>query len=107
MSAVDDTPTQFRGNLTAVAEELTLTDREVIGEIPAELDGRYVRNGPNPITAEDDRYLMTYVFDAESHTSECAIFDASTMSSDPVAAVKLPRVPLGFHGNWVPSTQSD
>ena len=57
--------------------------------------------------AEDDGYLMTYVFDAESNTSEFAIFDASTMSSDPVAAVKLPRVPLGFHGNWVPSTQSD
>ena len=32
MSAVDDTPTQFRGNLTPVTEELTLTDLEVIDQ---------------------------------------------------------------------------
>lgn len=57
--------------------------------------------------AEDDGYLMTYVFDAESDKSEFTIFDASTMSDDPVAVVKLPRVPLGFHGNWVPSTLAD
>ena len=30
-----------------------VTDLEVSGTIPAHLDGRYVRNGPNPITAPD------------------------------------------------------
>lgn len=29
-------------------QELTLTELEVTGEIPDELDGRYLRNGPNP-----------------------------------------------------------
>ena len=31
-----------------IAEKLTLTDLVVEGIIPAELDGRYVRIGPNP-----------------------------------------------------------
>jgi carotenoid cleavage dioxygenase len=33
---------------TPMREELTLTDLRVTGTIPAELNGRYVRNGPNP-----------------------------------------------------------
>ena len=56
---------------------------------------------------EDDGYLMTYVYDANTDTSEFAIFDAATMSNEPVATVQLPRVPFGFHGNWVPSTLTD
>lgn len=41
------------GNFAPVAAELTETDLEVIGEIPVELSGRYVRNGPNPIGGVD------------------------------------------------------
>jgi carotenoid cleavage dioxygenase len=57
--------------------------------------------------AEDDGYLMTYVYDASSDTSDLVIMDAATMSNDPVATVRLPRVPFGFHGNWVPSSVAD
>src|SRR3990167_1352032 len=38
----------MRGVHTPMAEELTLHDLSVTGTIPAELDGRYVRIGPNP-----------------------------------------------------------
>jgi carotenoid cleavage dioxygenase len=54
-------------------------------------------------TSEDDGYLMTYVYDVSSDTSEYVIFDAKTMSADPIATVQLPRVPFGFHGSWVPA----
>ncbi len=57
--------------------------------------------------AEDDGYLMTYVYDGASNESEFVIFDASTMSDEPVARVHLPRVPFGFHGNWVPASVAD
>ena len=30
-------------------EEITAVDLPVTGTIPAELDGRFLRNGPNPI----------------------------------------------------------
>jgi carotenoid cleavage dioxygenase len=56
---------------------------------------------------EDDGYLMTFVYDAESDASEFAIFDAATMSNEPVATVELPRIPFGFHGNWVPAAVAD
>ncbi len=42
------TPSHLRGNGRPVTEELTLTDLEVKGIIPPELDGRYLRNGANP-----------------------------------------------------------
>ena len=58
-------------------------------------------------SAEDDGYLMTYVFDASTNSSEFVVVDASTMSSEMVATVHLPRVPFGFHGNWIPSSVAD
>ena len=40
-------------NYAPVAEEVTALDLPVIGTLPASLNGRYLRNGPNPITAPD------------------------------------------------------
>jgi carotenoid cleavage dioxygenase len=58
-------------------------------------------------TAEDDGYLMTYVFDANKNASELVILDAQDMSRPALARVHLPvRVPYGFHGNWVPDTMT-
>ena len=57
--------------------------------------------------AEDDGYLMTYVYDAASNESDFVIFDAASMSAEPIATVHLPRVPFGFHGNWVAATVAD
>src|SRR5437867_673072 len=41
------------GNMAPVAEETTAFDLPVIGQLPAELDGRYLRNGPNPVGRPD------------------------------------------------------
>ena len=46
--AVSDVPVFMQGNGAPVLEERTLTDLEVTGSLPPELDGRYVRNGGNP-----------------------------------------------------------
>jgi carotenoid cleavage dioxygenase len=51
MTALDESiPTFLRGNGRPVTEERTLFDLPVTGTLPAELDGRYVRNGANPFT---------------------------------------------------------
>lgn len=42
----------LQGNFAPVDTEVTAFDLEVIGQIPAELEGRYLRNGPNPVTVE-------------------------------------------------------
>ena len=39
----------LEGNLAPVTEEVTAFDLEVTGTLPADLDGRYLRNGPNPL----------------------------------------------------------
>ena len=36
------------GNLAPVTEEVTETNLRVTGTLPRQLDGCYVRNGPNP-----------------------------------------------------------
>ncbi|MDH3641369.1 MAG: carotenoid oxygenase family protein [Gammaproteobacteria bacterium] len=56
---------------------------------------------------EDDGYLMTYVYDAQSDSSSLVIMDAATMDNTPVASVELPRVPSGFHGSWIPVSVAD
>lgn len=51
MTAVEgEIPVHLRGNGRPVTDERTITDLRVTGRIPAELDGRYVRNGANPFT---------------------------------------------------------
>ena len=43
----------LRGNMAPVDRELTEFDLRVSGQLPPELDGVYVRNGPNPVTPPD------------------------------------------------------
>ena len=44
---VHDIPA-LSGNNAPVHDELVLDNLPVIGELPADLNGLYVRNGPNP-----------------------------------------------------------
>lgn len=90
----------------------------------------FVRNGPNPqfpplgnyhwffggcegifvprpdATGEDDGWLVTYVHDAASGTSELVVVNTRDFRAPPVARVLLPvRVPYGFHGAWISSAE--
>jgi carotenoid cleavage dioxygenase len=87
--------------------DLETGDRSSVGVGAGRLPGESSFVPREGATDEDDGYLMTYVFDANTESSEFTIFDAGSMSDEPIAAVKLPRVPFGFHGNWVPSTTAD
>jgi carotenoid cleavage dioxygenase len=53
-------------------------------------------------TSEDDGWLMGYVYDATTDTSDLVVLDALDVAGAPVATVHLPRrVPFGFHGSWI------
>lgn len=53
--------------------------------------------------AEDDGWLLTYVMNNNTKTSDFVILDAKDILAEPVAVVKLPwLLPFGFHSNWVP-----
>jgi len=47
VSKYQDNPA-LAGNFAPVADEVTIADLAVRGELPAHLDGLFVRNGPNP-----------------------------------------------------------
>ena len=49
-TVTDTTPAHLRGNGRPLTAERTISELNVTGSIPSELDGRYVRTGPNPIT---------------------------------------------------------
>lgn len=52
---------------TPMAEEVTLSALRVEGEIPAQLDGRYLRIGPNPVTPPDPGSYHWFVGDGMAH----------------------------------------
>jgi carotenoid cleavage dioxygenase-like enzyme len=56
---------------------------------------------------EDDGYLMTFVYDAGTDSSQFVVLDAATMDDEPIATVDLPRVPFGFHGSWISASTVD
>ena len=46
----------LEGPFAPVSEEITAFDLPVTGRLPAELSGRYLRNGPNPLGLDDPNY---------------------------------------------------
>ena len=52
-----------------INEEYTLTDLEVTGTIPTYLDGRYLRNGANPIGQVDPELYHWFTGDGMASTS--------------------------------------
>ncbi|GAA1873970.1 carotenoid oxygenase family protein [Pseudonocardia ailaonensis] len=46
-------PSYLQGHLAPVPDEIEAVDLPVTGALPAELTGRYFRNGPNPLPGQD------------------------------------------------------
>ncbi|HEY3686152.1 MAG TPA: carotenoid oxygenase family protein [Streptosporangiaceae bacterium] len=52
-------PLYLDGHMAPVPDEIEAFDLEVTGALPAELTGRYLRNGPNPLPGEDSGHWFT------------------------------------------------
>ena len=55
------------GAYAPVLEEVTARDLAVTGSLPVELDGRYLRNGPNPATPPDPAHYHWFTGDGMVH----------------------------------------
>ena len=54
-------------------------------------------------TAEDEGWILSYVYDPQRDLSDVVILDAQDFAGEPIATIRLPvRVPFGFHGGWAP-----
>ncbi|MGH3697712.1 MAG: carotenoid oxygenase family protein [Pseudonocardiaceae bacterium] len=57
----------LEGNYAPLSREHTITELAVTGTIPAHLDGRYLRNGPNPIAEADPEAYHWFTGDGMVH----------------------------------------
>ncbi|MGH3971686.1 MAG: carotenoid oxygenase family protein, partial [Mycobacterium sp.] len=57
----------LEGFLAPVQTEVTATDLKVTGHLPEHLDGRYLRNGPNPAAEVDPATYHWFTGDAMVH----------------------------------------
>jgi carotenoid cleavage dioxygenase-like enzyme len=56
-----------------------------------------------PDAAEDDGYVMAYIHDPDRGAADLVILAAQDFTAEPIARIHLPaRIPLGFHGSWIP-----
>ncbi|BBZ01978.1 hypothetical protein MCHIJ_14150 [Mycolicibacterium chitae] len=85
------------GDFAPLHEEFTLTDLDVTGNVPDYLDGRYLRNGPNPIGEIDPELYHWFLGDGMVQYS----LDSST-TAPPVAAIWRSSTPKP----WAPSRAS-
>ncbi|UTW53988.1 carotenoid oxygenase family protein [Kordiimonas sp. SCSIO 12610] len=50
---------------------------------------------------EDDGYLVSFITDMNTDTSECVLIDARDIEAGPVCRIMLPhRIPSGTHATW-------
>lgn len=57
-------------------------------------------------TAEDEGWLLTFVWDAVAKQSELLVLNAQDVEAEPIARVLIsPRVPYGFHASWISAEQ--
>lgn len=67
--------------------------------------GRYASEAPFAprlnATSEDDGYLVSFVIDENSGTSECILIDAKRFADGPVCRIALPhKISSGTHAVW-------
>jgi carotenoid cleavage dioxygenase-like enzyme len=55
--------------------------------------------------ARTPSYVICFVYDQATDSSECHIIDAKRFTDEPVTRIKIPqRVPNGFHAAWAPAS---
>ena len=85
----------------------TQTGEEQVFELP---EGVFASESPmvpkKGASAEDDGYLVTFLIDENTGTSELAIMDASDVTKGPICRARLPhKISSGVHSTWVEHDQ--
>ncbi len=75
---------------------------------PTAQPGEFVFAERTRSSAEDDGWVLGYVYDKSTDSSDLVILDASDPAAEPTARIHLPRrVPHGFHGSWIREDRKD
>ena len=92
----------FVGDPRLFKHDLGTRTRQVHDFGEGRMPGEFVFVPAHANSAEDEGWLIGYVIDTNTDTTDLVILDAQQFSGPPVAAITIPvRIPPGFHGNWV------
>jgi carotenoid cleavage dioxygenase len=85
----------------------TATGEEQVCRLP---EGIYASESPmipkKGATSEEDGYLVTFLIDENTSTSECAILDAGDVTKGPICRLALPhKICSGTHSVWLEHDQ--
>ena len=93
---------QFLGEAPLIRHDLQTGEKVTRDFGTHALLGEFVFVPRSSGAPEGDGWVMGYVIDRASGTTDLAILDATTLAD--VARVHVPHViPPGFHGNWLPA----
>lgn len=94
----------FVSNTMLYKHDLDAGTRQVHDFGAGRIPGEFVFVEKRGASAEDDGWLMGYVVDMDSQTTDLVILDAANFDGPAQAVITIPhRIPPGFHGNWVPA----
>lgn len=93
----------FLGDPRLFKHDLGTGTRQVHNFGPGRMPGEFVFVPAHESAGEDEGWLIGYVIDIASDTTDLVILNAQDFTGPPVASISLPhRIPPGFHGNWIP-----
>ena len=97
-----DPVARFVGATALYAHDLETGQRQVHDFGAGRHPGEFVFVPGTTTSAEGDGWLIGFVVDMNSETTDLVILDAHRFADAPVATIHLPhRVPPGFHGNFI------
>jgi len=83
----------------AVGQQKTPSSSEAVGQ-------QKTPSSSEAVGREDSGYLVTFLIDENTGTSECAILDASDVAKGPICRLALPhKICSGTHSVWVEHDQ--
>ena len=102
MGLATQDPDNFIGHAPIFAFDLHTGARTERDFGPGKVPGEFVFVPRGAQAPEGDGWLMGYVIDTASGTTDIVILDAQDIAGAPIAIVHIPcRIPPGFHGNWL------
>lgn len=102
MALAADPADRFIGATALYAHDLVTGGRQVHDFGPERYPGEFVFVPEAPDSPEGHGWLIGFVIDMVTETTDLVILDARRFAEAPVASIHLPhRVPPGFHGNWI------
>ncbi len=102
MALPEDRDPAFLGDSRLFKHDLEAGTRETHDFGEGKMPGEFVFVPKSANSAEDEGWLVGFVIDAKTETTDFVILDAHNFTGAPQATITIPvQMPPGFHGNFV------